>query len=85
MSTSLACQLGSSPSVRFRPRHSRRARRVYDRHQFIEEKRDALEKLNALVERILPGGGDAALTEKGRPIARAAEKDLCRALMTSPS
>jgi hypothetical protein len=41
-------------------------RSVYDRWQYLEEKRDALEKLAAMVERILkpPAGNVAVLTDR---------------------
>ena len=45
-------------------------RGVYDRHEYRDEKRDALEKLDALVERILrPGEKVVGFPRKGRKTA----------------
>jgi hypothetical protein len=41
-------------------------RGVYDRHQYADEKRDALEKLGALVERILHPDEAVIRFPKGR-------------------
>jgi hypothetical protein len=41
-------------------------RGVYDRHQYADEKRDALEKLGALVERILRPDDAVIHFPKGR-------------------